>query len=128
MSQETPLSPRDPWVVRSVGAAAAIFVIAVVLGFMVFPLVQRNARAASLWDAICSAAGVSRGPSSGTPVEPGYKVSSAVMTSNMLRGADAEFDRSRRDARPSMRDLPWAYGRQPRRFSQSRRSVRQRDL
>ena len=48
MSQETPLSPRDPWVVRSVGAAAAIFVIAVVLGFMVFPLVQRNARAASL--------------------------------------------------------------------------------
>jgi cytochrome c553 len=90
MSQETPLSPRDPWVVRSVGAAAAIFVIAVVLGFMVFPLVQRNARAASLWDAICSAAGVSRGPSGGTPVEPGYKVSSAVMTSDMLRGADAE--------------------------------------
>ena len=39
MSQETPLSPQDPWVVRSVGAAAAIFVIAVVLGFMVFPLV-----------------------------------------------------------------------------------------
>ena len=90
MSQETPLSPKDRWVVRSVGAVAAIFVIAAVLGFMVFPLVQRNARAASLSDAICSAAGVSRGPSSGTPVEPGYKVSSAVMTSDMLRGADAE--------------------------------------
>ena len=70
MSQETPLSPRDPWVVRSVGAAAAIFVISVVLGFMVFPLVQRNARASSLWDAICSAAGVSRGPTAGRRSSP----------------------------------------------------------
>ena len=101
MSQETPLSPRDPWVVRSVVAAAAIFVISVVLGFMVFPLMQRNARASSLWDAICSAAGVvARADAARQPIEPEYKVSSAVMTSNMLRGADAEFDRTRRDARP----------------------------
>ncbi len=90
MSQETPLSPRDPWVVRSVVAAAAIFVVSVVLGFMVFPLIQPNARASDLWDAICSAAGIVREPTSEKPIEPSYKVSPAVMTSDMLRGADAD--------------------------------------
>jgi cytochrome c553 len=90
MSQATPLSPKDPWVVRSVGAVAAIFVVAAILGFMVFPLVQPNVQASSLWDAICSAAGVVREASSGTPIEPGFKVSSAVMTSDMLLGADAQ--------------------------------------
>ena len=88
MSPETPLSPRDPWVVRSVGAVAAIFAVSAILGFMVFPLIQPRGQASDLWDAICSAAGVVRAPSSEKPIEPGFKVSSAVMTSDMLRGAD----------------------------------------
>jgi cytochrome c553 len=90
MSQEAPLSLRDPWVVRSVAVVAAIFVASVILGFMVFPLVQPNAHASSLWDAICSAAGVVRESSTEKPIEPDFKVSSAVMTSDMLRDADAE--------------------------------------
>jgi cytochrome c553 len=90
MSEEAPLPPRDPWVVRSVAVVAAIFVASVILGFMVFPLLQPNAQASSLWDAICSAAGVAGAPSGEKPVEPGFTVSSAVMTSDMLRGADAE--------------------------------------
>jgi cytochrome c553 len=90
MSQEAPLSLRDPWVVRSVAVVAAIFVAAVILGFMVFPLVQPNAQASSLWEAICSAAGVVREPTSEKPIEPQFIVSPAVLTSNMLRGADAE--------------------------------------
>jgi cytochrome c553 len=57
---------------------------------MVFALVQPNAQASSLWDAICSAAGVVRAPTSEKPIEPGFTVSSAVMASDMLRGADAE--------------------------------------
>ena len=85
-----PQSLRDPWVVRSVGAVAAVLIGAVVLGFMVFPLIQAHGRAESLWDAICSAAGVARQTSSEKPVEPDFKLSDAVMTSNMLRGADAE--------------------------------------
>ena len=85
-----PLSLRDPWVARSVGAVAAVLIGAVVLGFMVFPLIQAHGRAESLWDAICSAAGVARQTSSEKPVEPDFKLSDAVMTSNMLRGADAE--------------------------------------
>jgi cytochrome c553 len=90
MSHETPLSPRDPWVVRSVGVVAAIFVVSLILGFMVFPLIQPNARASGLWDAICSAAGVVREPNGEKPIEPAFPVSTAVMTSDMLRGADAE--------------------------------------
>jgi cytochrome c553 len=90
MSQEAPLSAKDPWIVRSIAVAAAIFVGSVILGFMVFPLIQPNARASSLWDAICSAAGIVRAPTSEKPIEPGFTVSSAVMTSDMLRGADAE--------------------------------------
>jgi cytochrome c553 len=90
MNQETPLSLKDHWVVRSVTAAAAIFVGAAVLGFMVFPLKQPNAQASSLWDAICSAAGVVGAPTSEKPIEPQFTVSPAVMTSDMLRGADAE--------------------------------------
>ena len=90
MSHETPLTPKDPWVVRSVGAVAAVLIGAVVLGFMVFPLIQTHGRAESLWDAICSAAGVAQQPSSEKPVEPDFKLSDAVMTSDMLRGADAE--------------------------------------
>jgi cytochrome c553 len=90
MSQETPLSVKDPWVVRSVVVVAAILIVATVLGFMVFPLVQPNARAADLWEAICSAAGLVREPTSETPIEPDFKVSPAVMTSDMLRGADAD--------------------------------------
>ena len=49
MSQEAPLSLRDPWVVRSVAVVAAIFVAAVILGFMVFPLVQPNAQASRIY-------------------------------------------------------------------------------
>jgi len=45
MSQETPLSLKDPWVVRSVAVVAAIFIGATILGFVVFPLAQPTARA-----------------------------------------------------------------------------------
>jgi cytochrome c553 len=90
MSQETPLSPKDAWVVRSVVAVAAVFVASVIVGFMILPLIQPNARASGLWDAICSAAGVVREPSSEKPIEPDFKISPAVITSDMLRGADAE--------------------------------------
>ena len=128
MSQETPLTPKDPWVVRSVVAVAAVFVASLVVGFIILPLVQPIARASDLWDAICSAAGVARGPSSEKPIEPEFKVSSAVMTSDMLRGADAEFDWTWRDARSRMRDLSWANGRQPGQLSQPRGPIRERDL
>ena len=111
MSQEAPLTPKDPWVVRSVVPDAAVFVALLVVGFLVLPLIQPIARASDLWDAICSAAGVVRGPSSEKPIEPEFKVSSAVMTSDMLRGADTEFDRTWRDARSRMRDLSWGNGR-----------------
>ena len=128
MSQEARLSLRDPWVVPSVAVVAAIFVASLILGFMVFPLIQPNAQASSLWDAVCSAAGVVRAPTSEKPIEPGFTVSSAVMTSDMLHGADAELIGRGATSAHQCAICHGPHGRQPRRFSQPRRSVRHRNL
>ena len=40
MTRETPLSPKDPWVIRGIAIVAAVFVFSAVLGFAVLPLVQ----------------------------------------------------------------------------------------
>lgn len=81
---------RGPWAVRSIASTAAIFVAAAFLGFIVFPLLQPDLKVASLWDAICSAAGFARGPSSSTPVAPGVSFSSVVVTPQMLSKSDAQ--------------------------------------
>ena len=127
MSQETPLSVKDPWVVRSVVVVAAILIVATILELTVFPLVQPNARASGLWDAICSAAGLVREPTSETPIEPDFKVSPAVMTSDMLRGPTPNlWDGARRS--PSNERSVMAPRGESRRFSQSRGPRSGRDL
>jgi cytochrome c553 len=86
-----PAAPRrDAWLVRSVAVTAAIFVVSAVVGFIVLPLAQPDLRLAGIWDAICSAAGVAAEPSKTTPVEPAYKLSSVVMTPDMLDSQDAQ--------------------------------------
>ena len=69
---------------------AAIFLVSAIAGFMILPLIQPNANATGLWDAICSTAGVVKTPTSAAPIEPPFKVSSAVMTPDMWRTADPE--------------------------------------
>ena len=64
---------------------AAIFLVSAIAGFMILPLIQPNANATGLWDAICSTAGVVKTPTSAAPIEPPFKVSSAVMTPDMWR-------------------------------------------
>src|SRR5208337_4855384 len=76
---------NDSWAVRSVAIVAAIFVVSAVAALM-----QPNANVAGLWDAICSAAGAVKTPTSATPIEPPFKVSSAVMTSDKRRAVDAQ--------------------------------------
>lgn len=81
---------RDPWAFRSIGLTAAILVLTVLLGFIALPYLQPNVKVAGLWDAICSAAGVARKPTSTTPVTPDFRTSSVVMTPEMLSIADAQ--------------------------------------
>jgi cytochrome c553 len=90
MSEPPVLSFRNPWFVRSVGLTAAIFVVTALVGFVLLPFAQPDLKFAGLWDAICSAAGVAREPSSAKPINPDFKVSSVVMTSDMLSRADPQ--------------------------------------
>jgi cytochrome c553 len=83
-------SLNDSWAVRSVAIVAAILVVSAVAGFMILPLIQPNANIAGLWDAICSAAGAVKAPTNAAPIEPHFTVSSAVMTSDKWRAADAQ--------------------------------------
>jgi cytochrome c553 len=50
-------SPKNRWFTISVAAIAAIVAVAAAVGFLWLPRVHAHAGAASLWDAICSAAG-----------------------------------------------------------------------
>ncbi len=71
---------RNPWFAGSVGATVAVAVIAAGLGFVWLPSIERNTSFASLWDAICSAAGQPRTPPSpGRIVEPSYAISQVTL-------------------------------------------------
>jgi len=81
----------DRWVTSSVAITAAIFVAAAIIGFALLPWGQPGHRFTGLWDAICSAAGLVRAsPASEPVVQPGYQMTSVVVTPQMLSGASAE--------------------------------------
>jgi cytochrome c553 len=84
------ISFRDRWVTVSVAVTAALFVATAVLGLLILPYAQADLKLAGIWDAICSAAGIARTPSSETPVEPDFKVSNVVLTATLLEHPDAE--------------------------------------
>lgn len=75
---------RNPYFSASVGIAAGLFVVTAVAGFIILPYAQKELRFASLWDAICSAAGL---PQRSAPVQAakvGPRLSEAVLTPTML--------------------------------------------
>jgi cytochrome c553 len=78
------------WTLRSIGLTALVFVVAALFGFVALPYAQPELKLAGLWDAICSAAGVATAPSAAKPVEPAQKVSSVVISPDMLAGVDAQ--------------------------------------
>ncbi len=84
MSEERLFSLSNKWFVASVGATAGVALIAAFAGLVWFPLAQKNANLASIWDAICSAAGVPRVASSVTPVPSAFKTSQVVVTTSIL--------------------------------------------
>jgi cytochrome c553 len=90
MSSGPVLTPKDPWIRGSVLLTASLFIVSAVVGFVVLPLLQPSIHPRTIWQAICSAAGVVKLPSSGAPVEPDFVISSVVMKSGMLEGSDAK--------------------------------------
>ena len=101
-------STRNPWFVASVGVTAAIAAVAAFVGLVWLPFAQPDLKIAGIWDAICSAAGVPRAASQATSIQPDFKTSDVVMTSEMLTKSKPGLDRPRRDAGATLRDLPRA--------------------
>jgi cytochrome c553 len=85
MSEQPLFSPRNPWVVASVGVTVAIAVLSALAGLIWLPLAQPELKLSGIWDAICSAAGVPRAAPRGDQLAPDFKTSNVVMTPEMLR-------------------------------------------
>src|SRR5258708_32811972 len=81
---------RNPWFSASGGVTAGIAVLAALAGLIWLPLAQPDLKLSGIWDAICSAAGVPRVSSQGTAIQPDFKTSNVLMTSEMLKRPDQE--------------------------------------
>ena len=71
---------------------------ATITGLILLPLAQPDLKLSGIWDAICSAAGVPRVTSQPNSIQPDFKTSNVVMTSEMLTRPRSGLDRPRRDA------------------------------
>lgn len=89
MSRAPVLTPKDPWFGGSVLLTVALFIVSALVGFVVLPLLQPSLGPRTIWQAICSAAGVLKRPSSMVPVEPDFQISAVVMKPGMLQEVDA---------------------------------------
>jgi cytochrome c553 len=91
MNEERIVSLRNSWFTASVGMAAAIAVVAAIVGFLWSPLQRPDERFQDLWDAICSAAGLVRiSPAADQIVQADHSTTRVEVTPQMLQGQDAD--------------------------------------
>jgi len=88
MNEQPLFSLRNPWFSASVGVTAVIAVLAALAGLIWLPLAQPDLKLGGIWDAICSAAGVPRASTQADSIQPDFKTSNVVMTSEMLTRPD----------------------------------------
>jgi cytochrome c553 len=84
MSTDRLFTWRNPWFAASVGVTGAMVVLSLIVGFALLPYAGTNSRLTSLWDAICSAAGVPRATVVSEPAKPDFTTSNVVMNSQMF--------------------------------------------
>lgn len=80
---------KNTWFAAGVGVTAALVVLSLIAGFMLLPYATTGVQFASLWDAICSAAGVPRATVSSEAPKPAAITSTVVMNSQMFGTTDA---------------------------------------
>jgi cytochrome c553 len=88
MSEQRLFSLGNSWIAASVGVTVAVAVLAALAGLIWLPLAQPDLKLSGIWDAICSAAGVPRAAPQPASLQPGFKTSGVVMTSDMLLRTD----------------------------------------
>ena len=84
MSTERLFSLKNPWFAASVGITGGLVALSLIVGFILLPYATTNSSFASLWDAICSAAGVPRVTVVSEAAKPNFTTSNVVMSSQMF--------------------------------------------
>jgi cytochrome c553 len=88
MSVEPLFTLRNPWFAASAGIVGALVVLSLVTGFVILPYATTGSQFSSLWDAICSAAGVPRMTVNSDPTKSDAIASNVVMNSQMFAAPD----------------------------------------
>lgn len=88
MSTERLFTWKNPWFAAGVGVTGAMVVLSLIAGFVLLPYATTRVQFASLWDAICSAAGVPRTTVSSEMPKPTTVTSTVVMNSQMFGPPD----------------------------------------
>jgi cytochrome c553 len=82
---------RNRWLTTAVAVTLGIVLISALTGFVWLPLAEPDSSFRSVWDAICSSAGLVRNRLVTDVVGPaGYKTSAVVLSADMLQKASAE--------------------------------------
>src|ERR1700709_117947 len=84
MSTDRLFTWKNPGFAASVGITGAMVVLSLIVGFALLPYAGTNSRLTSLWDAICSAAGVPRATVVSEAAKPDFTTSNVVMNSQMF--------------------------------------------
>ena len=90
ISSEPTASQELVWRLSSIGITGLLVILTAAVGLILLPLLQRDVTYSSLWDAICSAAGVRQLSADEPAIAPAFKTSQAVLTSDMFRNPGAQ--------------------------------------
>lgn len=89
-TDERLFSFKNIWFTASVGALVGIAIVAAIIGFIWIPSAQKGNRIESLWDAICTAAGLPQPfRPLGQPTTPVERPSNVIVTAQMMQPADS---------------------------------------
>ena len=88
MSSERLFTWRNPWFAAGVGIIGAFVALSLIVGFVMLPYATTSSQFSSLWDAICSAAGVPRVTVNSEASKPGAITSKVVLNSQMFGAPD----------------------------------------
>jgi cytochrome c553 len=88
MNAERLFTFRNRWFAAGIGITGAMVVLSFIVGFVLLPYTETNTQLSSLWDAICSAAGVPRATVVAEAPKPTIVTSDVVMNPQMFGPPD----------------------------------------